>query len=607
MPEFEPMDDDDFLDPEIIEFIGSLTDEALSEVLDGMPEAVVDAILARIPANKNAIPADPGEQAEQLDQKYVRRPHLDYLAKRLAVALDDVTAGKNRFIAVSMPPRTGKSLLISIYLLVWLLRRDPTLKIGLVSNSTQLATSWGRQVRRLIERNSNTLGVRLAPDAGAVSDWQTAQEGEVHSRSMGTPITGVGFRVLIVDDIVKDSASAHSATVRDAVWSWWTGTAFTRLEPPSLAIAVGTRWHEDDFIGRLLSHEYEGDPNEWEVISFPAIAEKPKDGEPEDVLGRAEGAPLLSPLVPEETEEEAISRWSSIRTAVGEYNWAAQYQQRPAPAKGAIFDMDKFRYWTRDPEKAFTTDAENNRVPEPNIIYLEPDLVTNGTWVDSWDATFKATDDSDYVVGQRWVKIGANRFLVAQQRGRWTFTHTIERMLAWGRHDDPIGSPYGKHVHVRLIEDKANGPAIIDTLRDHVAGIKPVTPTTSKEARARSITPEIESGNVYLPHPTDAGNEWVRTLISELRNFPHDAHDDQVDGLTQALSHLRDPGIAGISIPGQPSGQRSLTPLNLRITATRASAASSGRAMAPKRDPRVEALRRAYGEHRDTTKPGSPS
>src|SRR3546814_1395683 len=97
-----------------------------------------------------------------------------------------------------------------------------------------------------------------------------------------------------------DVGAGHSEVLRQSVWDWWLSTASTRLEPPALVIAIGTRWHEDDFIGRLLSKDHEGDPDEWEVISFPAIAED------DDVLGRAVGEPLLTPLV-DETSEEARS------------------------------------------------------------------------------------------------------------------------------------------------------------------------------------------------------------------------------------------------------------------------------------------------------------
>jgi predicted phage terminase large subunit-like protein len=310
-------------------------------------------------------------------------------------------------------------------------------------------------------------------------------------------------------------------------------------------VVIGTRWHEDDFIGRLLSSDYDGDPDDWEVISFPAIAEEA------DVLGRAPGDPLLTPLIRDETPEQAIQRWAGIKRAVGSYAWASLFQQRPAPEAGAIFNAGWWRYWTLDPDKA-TDDGK--------VVYFDPDAAVGTRWLDSWDMAFKASDDSDYVVGQRWCRHGGNRYLVAQKRGRWSFTATMREMKDW---TGP--GQYGRHVHQRLVEDKANGPAIIDTLHDEIPGLKPINPRTSKEARARSITPEVESGNVYLPLPSE--EPWVLDLLAELRSFPSGANDDMVDTLTQALTELRESGAAMITVPGDRQGIAPV--LTSRFTASR--------------------------------------
>jgi predicted phage terminase large subunit-like protein len=155
------------------------------------------------------------------------------------------------------------------------------------------------------------------------------------------------------------------------------------------------------------------------------------------------------------------------------------------------------------------------------------------------------------VVAQRWAKQGPNRYLITQKRGRWSFTKTLQEFKKWAVKDNHGESPFGKFVHKSLMEEKANGAAIIDTVKEEISGIKAINPRTSKEARARAITPEVESGHVYLPHPLDPGNEWVTDLLSELRNFPHDTNDDQVDGLTQALEEFREGGGGGISVPGR--------------------------------------------------------
>lgn len=484
--------------------------------------------------NGIGIAADPVLQAQEIDRTYRTRPHLEYLSERITKAVRDVERGQNRQLVVSMPPRSGKSTMLSLYTPLWLLRRHPEWKLITASYDAGLTVNWARQVRKYIERHPS-LGIALERDGGKGHIWSTIEGGGIFATSVRGPLTGRGARVLIIDDPVKDFVESHSPTMRQTLWDWWLSVAQTRLEPPYLVLVVMTRWHEDDFVGRLLSHEYEGDPRAWEQIVLPALAEEG------DVLGRMEGAPLISPIL-QETTTQALERWDDVRRAVGTYTFSAMYQQRPAPAKGAIFDAGWWRYWTTDPLKA----TEDGRV-----VYLDPGTLTGGQWLDSWDASFKSSGNSGagWVVGQRWVRYQANRYLIAQLRGRWSFVQTIAKMDQWSGDEDRNLNPYGSMVHTRLIEERANGAAIIDTLREKISGIKPVNPTTSKEARARAITPEVESGNVFLPHPSDPGNEWVADLLSELRNFPYDAADDQVDAMTQALSALRTSGKGRVTVP----------------------------------------------------------
>jgi predicted phage terminase large subunit-like protein len=505
------------------------------------------------------LPLTPLEQARELDEGFVVRPHLEHISNRLARAVRDVERGKNRKLAISLPPRSGKTFLVSQKAPLWMLRRHPDWKLIQASYDSTLAAAWAKNVRENIEAHPD-LGIALKPDGGAGSRWETVEGGGIYTTSIRGALTGRGARVVIIDDPIKDFVDAHSLIMRQNIWDWWLSVVQTRLEPPYLVVVVMTRWHEDDFIGRLLNPDFEGDPNEWEQVVVPAVAEN------NDSIGRNTGDPLLSPII-SESRSEALDRWDDVKRAVGTYVFSAMYQQRPAPARGAIFDVGWWRYWTSDPSKV-TDDGR--------IVYLEPGLLTGAKWCDSWDMAFKGgtTNVSDFVVGQRWARNQANRYLISQVRDRWSFTQTLEKMRQWARVDDQFVSPFGSFVHDRLVEDRANGTAIIDTLRDHISGLKPVNPTVSKEARARAVTPEIESGNVYLPLPSDPGNEWVQDLLSELRNFPHDASDDQVDSLTQALSYLRTSGRGGITVPGQrptqrASGQTWQVPRDLARTALR--------------------------------------
>jgi len=484
------------------------------------------------------MPLSPVAQAKEIDPRFAIRPHLDLLGERIAENVRAVERGRNRMVCVSMPPRAGKSTLISVYTPLWLLRRHPEWQIISASYEGGLPAGWARHVRRLIEADPN-LGVALAPDGGAGSRWSTIEGGGLYSTSVRGALTGRGARVLLIDDPVRDFVEAHSLVMRQNLWDWWLNVAQTRLEPPYLVVVVMTRWHEDDMIGRLLSEDYEGDPRQWERISLPALAEA------DDPLGRGEGEPLLSPLLTED-RNAAIDRWLDVKRSVGTYTFSAMYQQRPAPAKGAIFDSGWWRFWTMNSERA----TEDGRV-----VYLDPSKLTGGRWVDSWDMAFKGrvkdTGGGGYVVGQRWVRQGDNRYLIAQQRGRWSFVESIAAMRRWAIADNPGLSPCGHLVHERLIEEAANGAAIIDTLSDSISGIKPIIASLGKEVRAHAVTPEIESGNVYLPHPADPGNGWVNDYLSELRNFPNDVADDQVDATTQALAVLRVGRRGQITVPGR--------------------------------------------------------
>lgn len=533
----------------------------LLELVDGMPPDQIEQVVHRLPNSlaislaermreeapsadqASSAPLGPLEQAQELDSGFRERPHLRYLSDRIADAVRRVEDGESVHLRISMPPRMGKSTLGSTYTPAWMLRKHPEWKLGLISHDPALAVSWGRQVRRLIERNKPLLGVQLASDNNAAAEWQTDKDGGVLSRSVGQSVTGRGFKVLIIDDAVKDFADAHSETKRNALWDWWVANAYTRLEPPYLVIAIGTRWHEDDLLGRLQSAEYDGDPDDWEVIEFPAIAEA------DDVLGRAPGEPLLSPLF-EETVQDALKRWSKVKSVVGTYAWSALYQQRPSPAKGAIFDTDWWRYWTLAPQLA-AKDEDGNPDPKGRIVLVTEEQLRKARWLDSWDMAFKATSSSDYVVGQRWAQLGANRFLMHSIRRRMTFTQTLTTVKLWCQ---PHGTPWAELCHERVVEDKANGTAIIDTLKEEVPGMIAINPSDSKEARARAVTPEVEAGNVLLPLPSEPGHEWVTDLVAEARDFPNGTHDDQVDALSQALSRMRTPTKSRVNVPGKNGG-----------------------------------------------------
>ena len=274
------------------------------------------------------------------------------------------------------------------------------------------------------------------------------------------------------------------------VWEEWQNTLYTRLQPNGSVIIILTRWHEDELAGRLLNPEY-GEVEDWDIIRLPAIAEE------NDLLGRAVGEPLW----PEHGFDE---EWAeTTKTAVGSQTWASLYQQRPAPSEGNIVNRAWWQFYNEWPDSF--------------------DEV-----IQSWDCSFKDTETGSYVVGQVWGRKGANKYLIDQVRAKMDFTKTLRAIK-----NMTIKYP---EARLKLIEDKANGPAIISALRQEISGIVPVTPRGTKEERAAAISPEIEAGNVYLPNPSRA--PWIHDYIEEWAAFPFGENDDQVDATTQALDRL---------------------------------------------------------------------
>lgn len=425
-------------------------------------------------------------------------PHV----RMVADAIRDAVAGTgpNRVI-VTMPPRHGKSTLVSRAAPVWFLNTWPDRKVGLASYEADFAAEWGHLVREAIREHAGWLDVRLDPNFSNRAAWFTTAGGGMFTAGVGGPFTGRGFDLLIIDDPIKNAVEAASPTVRDRLWSWFTSTAYTRLEPGAAVAVLQTRWHEDDLVGRLLRAQQEGG-DVWRVIDLPAIAE-PTVERP-DPLGRSEGEPLWAARY----DAEALAR---IRAAVGSSVWSALYQGRPVPADGSVFRRSWLRFYSA--------------LPAPREIT---------TWLQSWDLSFGSGGANSYVVGQVWAQAGADRYLVDQVRARMDFAATVaavrEMSVKW---------PQAK---LKLVEAKANGPALISTLQREVAGLVPVTPRGSKEARAHAVTPEFESGNVWLPHRSLA--PWVDAYVEELLTFPAGLHDDQVDATTQALARLADAGRA---------------------------------------------------------------
>jgi predicted phage terminase large subunit-like protein len=435
----------------------------------------------------------PASFAQQVTRgKYELPPHLALLNSKLTA----VASGEISRLMILAPPRHGKSYLCSRFFPGWYLGTHPSDRIILASYESDIASRWGRMVRDDLTEHGQTLfGVRLSQDSTSAGRWDIAgHEGGMVALGAGGALTGRGGNIIILDDCVKNSEEAHSETQRQKLQEWFRSVLFTRLEPQGAIIATGTRWHESDLLGSILA-EAENGGDQWEVVRLPALAEE------DDQLGRQPGEALW----PERFDVEALE---SIRRTVGSYVWSALYQQSPAPASGGIIQRHWFKRWTR-------------ATLPPGFDYQ----------LQSWDLAFKGENQNDYVCGQVWGCVGADRFLLDQVHGHLDFPQTISAIKALS-----LKWPLTYH---KLVEDAANGAALIATLKHEISGLIPVKPQGNKEARVHAITAQLESGNVYIPESATA--PWVDGFIDECCGFPNAKHDDRVDTLSQALNYIARP------------------------------------------------------------------
>lgn len=171
-----------------------------------------------------------------------------------------------------MPPRHGKSEMVTFRYTAWRLSQDPSLNVIIGSYNQRLANKASRRILRI---SSDCRAVEKPPKgvtlARSVAEWETGGGGTVRAVGVGAGIAGFGAGLVVIDDPVRNRADAESTTYRDKVWDWFNDDIYTRLEPKAAIILIQTRWHEDDLAGRLLKEMADGG-EEWEVVRLPAIA-----------------------------------------------------------------------------------------------------------------------------------------------------------------------------------------------------------------------------------------------------------------------------------------------------------------------------------------------
>tara|TARA_R110000822_G_scaffold300912_2_gene424492 strand:+ start:850 stop:2469 length:1620 start_codon:yes stop_codon:yes gene_type:complete len=423
--------------------------------------------------------------------------------------------GKDR-VCVNIPPRHGKSQLVSIYFPAWYLGRNPRKKVMMVSHTTDLAVDFGRKVRNLIstpEYRRIFPDVALASDSKSAGRWNTNGGGEYYACGIGSSIAGRGADLLLIDDPHSEQdVLAGNFDVFDKAYEWFTFGARTRLMPGGRVAIIQTRWHLDDMTGRVtrdMGHNTLAD--QYEVVEFPAILDVEQD----------DGSIIEKPLWPEFFDLEALHR---TRASMPLFQWNAQYQQKPTAEESAIVKREYWRRW------------EQERPPKCEYIIITLDAAAEKnnradfTAVTVWGVFFNEEKGEDARGNE--LAPGYNIILLNAIKERVEFPELKELALEQYKEWEPDSF---------IVEKKSSGSALYQELRRMGIMVQEYTPhrgSGDKTARLNSVADIVRSGLVWMPQ-----TRWAEEVIEEIAGFPFMSHDDLVDTTVMALMRFRQGGF----------------------------------------------------------------
>lgn len=440
--------------------------------------------------------------------------------RALAKVLEKVEKGHLPRLIVTLPPRHGKSELISRRFIPWLMGRDSYRNVIFSTYNEDFAGDFGADVRAIMQQPTYR---QIFPDfsfrkgGASKSRIQTGRGGLGVFVGRGGSITGRGGDFIVLDDPIKDSIEASSPTTREQLWTWFTQVLMTRLMTAGASIViVQTRWHEDDLVGRLTDptnpHYTREEAEKWHVINLPALAE---DNDP---LGRKPGE-LLWP-------ERFDMEFMEAQRRLDSRGFAALYQQHPTPEDGDLFRRNDLKFY--DPASK----------PTDLRIYAASDHAV-GTDKSRNDATcmlIVGVDENDdiYLLDTWWEKQAADKSVNAMINliKKW-------KPLIWWAEKGHITKSIGPFLRKRMAEEKA------------YCRIEEVTPVANKVQRSQSIQGRISMGKVLFPKVSP----WTQKAVDELLKFPNARHDDFVD----AISYIG-MGLNRFATPGQQVRSQSNVP-----------------------------------------------
>jgi predicted phage terminase large subunit-like protein len=425
----------------------------------------------------------------------------------LADLLMDIESGDKDRACVNIPPRHGKSQLVSIFFPAWYLGRNPDKKVMMVSHTTDLAVDFGRKVRNLISSEAYAAifpTVKLASDSKSAGRWSTSVGGEYYACGVGSALAGRGAHLLLVDDPHSEQDVINgNFVVFEKAYEWFTFGARTRLMPGGSVAIIQTRWHMDDLTGRVVKDMAQNErADQYEVIEFPAIL---------DVDDKETGKPIQKPLWPEFFDLEALLR---TKASMPVFQWNAQYQQQPTAEEAALVKREWWNEW------------EKERPPSCEYVIM------------SLDSAAEKHNRADYTALTTWGVFlneetsAYNIILLNSIKERMEF-HELKE-LAMDQYTEWEPDAF-------IVEKKSSGVALYQEMRRMGLLVQEYTPhrgSGDKLARLNSVSDIVQSGLCWVPQ-----TRWAEEVVEEIAGFPFMSHDDLVDSTVMALMRFRQGGF----------------------------------------------------------------